>query len=66
VTILHPEAARDDEREKGHKTEVKSNCTEVCNTNQNTSKSCAKIILVKVFLEGEPSKARDIYCMIDD
>ena len=49
VTILHPEAARDDEGEKGHRTEVKSNCTEVCNTNQNTSKSCAKIILVKVF-----------------
>jgi hypothetical protein len=47
VTILHPEAARDDEGEKRHVTQVKSNCMEVCKTNQNTSKSCAKIILVK-------------------
>ncbi|XP_056006873.1 uncharacterized protein LOC125665314 [Ostrea edulis] len=43
-----------------------TSCTEVCNVPQNTSKSCAKISLIKVYSEGQPYRARHVYCVIDD
>lgn len=45
---------------------VMSKCTKICNTRGNTSKSCAKIILVRVYPQGKKSLSRELYCMIDE
>ncbi|XP_033755752.1 uncharacterized protein LOC117338505 [Pecten maximus] len=59
----HQIPSEDHEEEK---LRVETHCTEVCSTRHSTSKSCAKILLVSVFPNGQPSRARNVYCMIDD
>ncbi|XP_048764717.2 uncharacterized protein LOC125672561 [Ostrea edulis] len=65
VTILHSDVAPGKFHE-GEQLTVSTSCTEVCNVQQNTSKSCAKISLIKVYPEGQPYRARHVYCVIDD
>lgn len=64
-SILHPELGSGKTHE-GESQQVNSSCTEVCNTQYSTSKSCAKILLVNVFRSDQPYNVRRVYCMIDD
>lgn len=65
VTLLHPDS-NSEQAHEGEQTSVKSACTEVCNSVDHTSKSCAKIVLVNVYPIGLEKCARKFYCMIDD
>ncbi|XP_060064935.1 uncharacterized protein LOC132545277 [Ylistrum balloti] len=56
-----PDSATDKEQ-----TEVKSICTQICQTTYGTSKSCAKILPVKVYPENNPHNSRTIYALVDD
>jgi hypothetical protein len=50
---------------KSVSTDVSSNCTEVCGDSLS-SKSCAKICLVKVYPPGKPELAKHVYVILDD
>ena len=41
-------------------------CTKICGKPAGTSRSCAKVVLVKVHREDEPHNYRTLYAMIDD
>lgn len=45
---------------------VKSACTQVCGRPSGTSRSCAKIIPVRVYLKEVPDKSRVVYALVDD
>ncbi|KAK3088641.1 hypothetical protein FSP39_021780 [Pinctada imbricata] len=45
---------------------VQSSCTQVCGTQYGASKSCAKIIPVRIYPDGLKQQSRIIYAMIDD
>ncbi|XP_061169198.1 uncharacterized protein LOC133178524 [Saccostrea echinata] len=70
-SALHPDLRRssvkDHEGEKFiQEVSVTNKCTKICNTRGNTSKSCAKIILVRVYPQGRKNLSRELYCMIDE
>ena len=46
--------------------EVSSRCTEICGIPSFTGKSCAKILPVRIFPEGQSDKAVLAYAMLDD
>lgn len=46
--------------------EIDSKCTQVCGTASVVSKSCSKILLVKVYPDERPDQARKLYALIDD
>lgn len=45
---------------------VKSACTQICGRPSGTSRSCAKIIPVRVYLKEIPDKSRIVYALVDD
>lgn len=45
---------------------VDSKCTQICRDVRCTSKSCSKIVLVKVYSEESPENAKKLYAIIDD
>lgn len=45
---------------------VDSKCTQICRDIHCTSKSCSKIVLVKVYCEESPENAKKLYAIIDD
>ncbi|XP_062619211.1 uncharacterized protein LOC134280770 [Saccostrea cucullata] len=45
---------------------VKNACTQVCGKPRGTSRSCAKIIPVRVYLKDDPQECRVVYALIDD
>ena len=45
---------------------INTACNKICNTATNTSKSCAKIVLAKVYHSNQPEYSKTIYCIIDD
>lgn len=45
---------------------VDSKCTQICRDVHCTSKSCSKIVLVKVYCEESPENAKKLYAIIDD
>lgn len=49
-----------------HNTEIDSKCTQVCGKASVVSKSCSKILLVKVYPDERPDQARKLYALIDD
>ncbi len=53
------------EKEAISHTEVSPKCTEVCGGGLK-GKSCSKICLVNVYPDGNPSKYRRMYAMLDD
>lgn len=57
-TVVH----EGEEREKT----FSSACTQICGTITGTSKSCAKIVPAKVYLENSNQKPRTVYALIDD
>ena len=60
--------AKPSKKHEGEKLEENINtvCTKICNTATNTSKSCAKIVLAKVYHSNQPEYSKNIYCIIDD
>ena len=81
-SVNHPTALHVDSQQTQRKSEVDNShparvhegepspsvttlCTEVCGNHQ-TSKSCAKILLVRVYPAHDKASARTLYCMIDD
>jgi hypothetical protein len=48
-----------------HASLVTSTCTQICGKGFH-GKSCAKTILVRVYPEGEPGKAKQMYAILDD
>ncbi|XP_062614379.1 uncharacterized protein LOC134276120 [Saccostrea cucullata] len=70
-SALHPDIPKSvvkaHEGEKSiQEVNVTNKCTKICNTQGNTSKSCAKIMLVKVYPKGRKNLSRELYCMIDE
>ena len=49
-----------------HNAEIDSKCTQVCGKAAVVSKSCSKILLVKVYPDGKRDQARKLYALIDD
>ncbi|XP_056014066.1 uncharacterized protein LOC125674154 [Ostrea edulis] len=45
---------------------VKNACTQICGKANGTSRSCAKIIPVRVYPKDDPHKCRVVYALIDD
>lgn len=45
---------------------VKNVCTQICGKANGTSRSCAKIIPVRVYPKDDPHKCRVVYALIDD
>ena len=60
------EPISEEDRSLERTTDVSANCVEVCRDPLNTSKSCAKIVLTKVYPAGEPHRSRMLYAVIDD
>ncbi|CAG2236265.1 unnamed protein product [Mytilus edulis] len=66
-TALHVEVSvQEGEGTKDSGDDVKVTCTQVCGYPENTSKSCAKIIPVRIVNHNMPEKHRIVYAMIDD
>ncbi|CAG2194013.1 unnamed protein product [Mytilus edulis] len=64
---LHVEVSvQEGEGTKDSGDDVKVTCTQVCGYPENTSKSCAKIIPVRIVNHNMPEKHRIVYAMIDD
>ena len=59
-----PQTSQNDNELNG--TEINSNCTQICGKPDVTSKSCAKIIPVKIFHRDTPEKHSIVYAIIDD
>ena len=73
----HPSALHEDTQESPTKpleahggercnTSVTTACTQVCGTSSHSSKSCAKIVLVRVYPRNRPHFVRTLYALIDD
>ncbi|XP_053389484.1 uncharacterized protein LOC128552469 [Mercenaria mercenaria] len=45
--------------------QVRSSCTKVCGKGFS-GKSCSKTVLAKVYPNGQPARARTVYCILDD
>jgi hypothetical protein len=45
---------------------VTSSCTQVCGDKESTSKSCAKILPLYVYLKGKPEIPQKVYALIDE
>ncbi|XP_052089785.1 uncharacterized protein LOC127726448 [Mytilus californianus] len=52
--------------EENSKEQISSKCTKICDSIHNTSKSCAKIVLAKVYHSDRPDHFKTVYCVIDD
>ena len=72
VTAMHDKSKVPDQSGQGgeetfHKV-VASKCTEVCGkgANQNFGKSCAKLVLVKVYQNSRPDQFLKTYAILDD
>lgn len=44
---------------------IRTKCTQICR-DRFSGKSCAKVILVRVFPDGQPEKSVNVYAMLDD
>ncbi|VDI02926.1 Hypothetical predicted protein [Mytilus galloprovincialis] len=58
-----PPESHEGENESG---EVKTACTQICGQVSGTSKSCSKLMLVKVYPKGQPEQSHMMYSLIDD
>ncbi|XP_061191767.1 uncharacterized protein LOC133200011 [Saccostrea echinata] len=72
-TALHIDSpSRRDSREKENhggeqsREAVTISCTKICGTVKGTSKSCAKILPVKIYLKDSVNQCRIVYAMLDD
>ncbi|XP_063404237.1 uncharacterized protein LOC134687709 [Mytilus trossulus] len=58
-----PPESHEGENESG---EVITACTQICGQVSGTSKSCSKLMLVKVYPKGQPEQSHMMYSLIDD
>lgn len=61
-----PQRAHEGENDHATDATVFNKCTKICKVPGYTSKSCAKIVLVRVYPHGQRHHCRVLYCMIDD
>ena len=68
-TALHVDDGKNvnacDEKQEKPSDPVTTKCTQICGGTR-TGKSCAKVLLVKVFTEENPANAVKAYAIIDD
>ena len=66
-SALHPDSVSDTVKQhEGERTDVKTVCTEICETPSTTHKSCARILLVNIYPEDKKWLSRRVYCLLDD
>lgn len=51
---------------RGTQREIRTKCTEICESSSFPGKSCAKVLLVRVYSSNHPDKSVLTYALIDD